>query len=104
MAANLFDFAADRLEQHTSFNRLEARGTLRIALKAAGLDLRGLTVDQLGVVFEKLMPGELERRGVSDADSICGTVINDLADSPTPTDTNSPSSVDGIFRRLGGDG
>jgi hypothetical protein len=103
MAADLFDFAAERLEQHTSFNRLEARGTLRIALKSAGLDHKGLTVDQLGVVFEKLMPGELEQRGVSDAAPACRAVIDDLANSPTPTDAAVPDDVDGIFRRLGGD-
>ena len=104
MAADLFDFAAERLEQHTSFSRLEARGTLRIALKSAGLDLKSLTIDQLGVVFEKVMPGELEQRGVSDAASICGAVVDDLANSPTSTDASSSSDVDGIFRRLGGDG
>ena len=37
MGAALFDFAADQLEQHTGLSRLEARGTLRIALKDAGL-------------------------------------------------------------------
>ena len=103
MAADLFDFAAERLEQHTSFNRLEARGTLRIALKSAGLDPTSLTVDQLAVVFEKLMPGELEQRGVSHAASVCGAVIEDLANSPTPTDAAASDDVDGIFRRLGGD-
>jgi hypothetical protein len=103
MAADLFDFAADRLEQHTSFSRLEARGTLRIALKSAGLDLNGLSVDQLGVVFEKLMPGELEQRGVSEAAAVCSAVIDDLANSPAVTDAASSDHVDGIFRRLGGD-
>lgn len=102
MAADLFDFAAERLEQHTSFSRLEARGTLRIALKSAGLDAKSLKVDQLSVVFEKLMPGELERRGVRDTALVCGAVIGDLANSPTPTDANSSDDVDGIFSRLGG--
>jgi hypothetical protein len=103
MAADLFDFAADRLEQHTSFNRLEARGTLRIALKSAGLDANGLTVNQLAVVFEKLMPGELELRGVSEVAAVCGAVIDDLANAPAPIDAASADGVDGIFRRLGGD-
>ncbi len=103
MAADLFDFAAERLEQHTSFSRIEARGTLRIALKSAGLDLKNLSVDQLRVVFQKLMPGELEQRGVSDAASVCNSVTGDLANSPASTDSSSADDVDGIFRRLGGD-
>jgi hypothetical protein len=103
MAADLFDFAAERLERHTSFSRLEARGTLRIAIKSAGLELKSLTLDQLRVVFEKLMPGELEQRGVSDAASVCNSVAGDLANSPEAADMVSADDVDGIFRRLGGD-
>lgn len=103
MAADLFDVAADSLEQHTSFSRLEARGTLRIAIKSGGLDLKSLTADQLRVVIEKLMPGELEQRGVSDAASICSRVIGDLENSAAFTDTAPSDDVDGIFRRLGGD-
>jgi hypothetical protein len=71
MAADLFDYAAEGLEQRTGFDRLEARGTLRLALKSAGLDPKSLTADQLGVVFQKLMPGELKLRGVSDAARVC---------------------------------
>ena len=103
MIAALFDLAADRLEHHTGFDRLEARGTLRLALKSAGLDPKDLDVGQLRVVFEKVMPGELETRGVSDAVVICRTVMDEVASSPLPTDTDSSSNLDGIFRRLGGD-
>ena len=103
METTLFDFAAERLEHHTGFSRIESRGTLRLALKSAGLEPKSLSLDELCVVFEKLMPGELEQRGVSDAAPTCRAVIDDLANSPTPTEAASPSDVDGIFRRLGGD-
>ena len=69
METTLFDFAAERLEHHTGFSRIESRGTLRLALKSAGLEPKSLSLDELCVVFEKLMPGELETRGVSDADA-----------------------------------
>ena len=101
MGAALFDLAADQLEQHTGFSRLEARGTLRIALKDAGLDARSVTPGQLCVVFEKVMPIELESRGVKDAADACSAVIEGLANAPTPTDEDSPTDLDGIFRRLG---
>ena len=55
MDATLFDFAAERLEHHTGSDRLEARGTLRIALKSAGLAPNNLTGAQLQVVFEQVM-------------------------------------------------
>lgn len=103
MAATLFDFAAERLEHHTGFNRLEACGTLRIALKFAGLDMDSITAGQLCVVFEKVMPAELEKRGVKEAAEACGAVIEDLANAPAPSDDAPSGDLDGVFRRLGGD-
>ncbi len=60
MDAALLYIAANSLQQHSPYDRLDARGTLRIALKAAGLEPKNLTESQLQVVFEQVMPGELE--------------------------------------------
>jgi len=100
MAVDLFDFAAERLENHASLERLEARGTLRIALKAAGLDSKNLTGAQLQVVFEKLMPGELDSRGVSDVPDVCAAVLADLARAAGDAEEAGATSPDEIFRRL----
>jgi len=56
-----FDHACETLERKTKLSRLEARGTVRLALKAAGLDAGRVTARQMGVVFERIMPGELGR-------------------------------------------
>lgn len=53
---SLFDLIASKLEEATSFNRLEARGTLRIVLKEAGLDIKSLKSDQMKVAVEKFSP------------------------------------------------
>ncbi len=100
MAADLFDFAAERLEQHTGFSQLEARGTLRIALKVAGLDPSAFTAGQLCVVFEKVMPGELDSRGVSDVQDVCAAVLADLESAGDAAADTSATSPDEIFRRL----
>ncbi len=102
MVVSIFDFAAKQLEQHTGFSRLEARGTLRIALKDAGLDARSVNAGQLCVVFEKLMPIELGNRGVADAADVCSAVVEALANAPAFADGDSSNDLDGIFRRLGG--
>ena len=102
MAANLFDFAAERLEHHTSFDRLTARGTLRIALKVAGLDPKNLTGAQLQVVFEKVMPGELDSRGVSNVLAVCAAVIADLESVRGGAEDAIATSPDEIFARLAG--
>ncbi len=100
MAADLFDFAAERLEHHTGFSRIEARGTLRIALKVAGLDAGSITAGQLCVVLEKVMPAELKQRGVKEAAEICGAMMEDLANAPAPSKAAPTTDPDAIFGRL----
>jgi hypothetical protein len=96
----IFDIAAERLEQHSGLDRLEARGTLRIALKIAGLTVESVTAAPLCVVFEKVMLAELETRGVSDAAAVCSAVVDDLANTPSPSEAESSGDLDTIFRRL----
>jgi hypothetical protein len=100
MDATLFDLAAERLEHHTGFDRLEARGTLRIALKAAGLAPNNMTGAQLQVVFEKVMPGELDSSGVSDVRDVCAAVLADLARAGGAAADAAATNTDDIFRRL----
>ena len=100
MTASLFDFTAERLEQHTGLSQLEARGTLRIAVKSAGLNPKNLSVAELRVVFEKLMPGELDQRGVKDTPVVCAAVMRDLESAPVAADDSPSSSPDDVFRRL----
>ena len=102
MSTDLFDHAAEQLERHTNLDRLEARGTLRLAIKQAGLDAKGLTLQQLDAVFEKVMPNELEARGIDAATTTCCTVMAEIRRTAASTDTASKGSVDDIFRRLGG--
>lgn len=102
MPAVLFDIAADQLGANTEMDRLAARGTLRLALKQAGLDPQSLTVAQLRAVFEKLMPGELEARGVSDAAATCSAVMDQVANAASSADLDASNSPDEIFKRLGG--
>ena len=103
MADTLFDIAAESLERNTSFNRLESRGTLRIAIKAAGLEAASTTADQMRVVIEKVMPGELEKRDVSDAKAVCIAVAQEIASTPALFDTSEAGDLDEVFGRLGGD-
>jgi len=102
MATALFDFAAEKLEERADMDRLAARGTLRIALKEAGLDAHKLTVPQLRAVFEKLMPKELDARGVDNPVATCRAVMDEIAHSADAIDVDSSNSPDDVFKRLGG--
>jgi hypothetical protein len=102
MANTLFDIAAEKLEGSAGLDRLAARGTLRIALKEAGLDAQSLTVPHLRAVFEKLMPKELEARGVADATATCNRVMSEVESAANSADLEESSSPEEIFKRLGG--
>lgn len=96
----VFDWTAEALERETSFDRLEARGTLRIALKAAGLEPRSVTRDQMSVVLREVLPQELASRGVPDEVALCTRMDSALASAGV--DTDAPESPDAVFARLGG--
>jgi hypothetical protein len=49
------------------------------------------------------MPGELKKRGVKEAEEVCGAVIDDLANAPAPANEVPASDLDEVFGRLGGD-
>ncbi len=97
---SVFDLATKELGRHTGWSPLVARGTLRIALKAGGLKPETVTPDQLRVVLEKLMPRELELRGVGDPLPVCAAVIEAVGDV---TARQLSSDPDEVFRRLAGD-
>jgi len=101
MADTIFEFVAEKLEAATDLEKLEARGTVRLALKAAGLDARSVTKEQIIVMVEKVLPGELAARGVAGAEAICAQ----LATATKAMDTGDGSgaeSPEDVFRRLGG--
>ena len=83
----------DALESSTSLDRLESRGTVRLALKQAGLDPAGASPAQLAVVVEKLLPAELESRGVDPGvTEALARMLYDMTD-PAATSVESPEAV-----------
>lgn len=94
-----FDYVCGQLEQRTSLDRLAARGTVRIALKQAGLEARTVTPDQMAVVLQRILPGELASRGIDGGDVLCRTIGSGLATLAPGAAVETP---DAVFQRLGG--
>ncbi|MDX1649277.1 MAG: hypothetical protein R3263_05420 [Myxococcota bacterium] len=96
-----FDFVCEQLERSSSLSNLEARGTVRLALKQAGFEARNVSAEELAVVVRKVLPAELKARAVDDADGVCEMLATELkaGDFASTSDDNAPESV---FRRLGG--
>ncbi len=74
----VFEFTTDRLHALTKLDELATRGTVRIALRDAGLDAKGVSRDQMEVVLDRVLPVMLERRGIEDADEVCVTIGGEL--------------------------
>ena len=102
--AAAFDWLCEQLEEHTSLDRLEARGTVRLALKASGLDARTVTPDQVKVLIEKVLAGELTARGIESAESVCDGLSARLAVEAANLRSASDGgeTPDAVFSRLGG--
>jgi hypothetical protein len=97
--ASAFDFVCAQLEQRTSLNRLEARGTVRLALKAAGLDAARVTPAQMRAVVERVLPGELRNRAIQDPERHC-TALAALLASSKLAEAGAGESPEAIFARL----
>lgn len=95
----VFDFVCDKLEQGTSLDRLAIRGTVRIALKQAGLEARSVTPQQMSVVLERVLPAELTTRGVDGGDALCARIRSGVASLAASAQVDTP---DAVFQRLGG--
>ncbi len=100
MTASTFDWVCHELEAATGLDRLVSRGTVRIALKSAGLDAAALTAKQLEAILERVLPAELKARGVGDADRLCSEMLGRLARADLQGGASSQSPEE-IFARLG---
>jgi hypothetical protein len=100
MADSIFDFVAGELERRTDLARLEARGTVRLALKEAGLDARGVTREQMLVTLEKILPGEIRTRGVEQPDPVCEAICSALKSATLDEEPSGDESPEAVFRRL----
>lgn len=100
--SSIFDFTADRLQEATSLDKLAVRGTVRLALKAAGLDPAAVTTRQMLVVLKSVLPGELRKRGVEDPDAVCQRAGEALAGAGLSSDAaDGADRAAAIFARLG---
>ncbi len=100
MADTVFDFVAEELERCSDLEKLEARGTIRLALKNAGFDPREVSTTQMAVVLEQVMPAELRPRGIDNAEALCSQLAQAVKGfTPVGIEPNSVSPED-VFRRL----
>ena len=95
-----FEWTCAELERLTFLDTLEARGTVRISLKEAGLEARSASPHELSVVVGRILARELRARGIENAAEVCENLVVGLkSQGSAPSVGESPEEV---FKRLGG--
>ena len=98
-ASPVFDWTCTQLESATPLNSLEARGTIRIALKSAGLDAAVVSAEEMKILLNRVLPDELEARAVEDATGLGAKLVDRLGEQSF--ESASHESAEAIFARLG---
>jgi len=100
VSESVFEFVASELEQRSGLDNLEARGTLRLALKSSGLTVREVTPEQMAVVLEQVMPRELKMRGIENPESVCEELSQAVKGMNAEAGKSAGTSPEDVFRRL----
>ena len=100
MSESLFEFVAAELKKRSDLEDLEARGTIRLALKSSGLTAGEVTKKQMTVVIDQVMPRELRVRGVEDPEAVCRELSEAILGLEVDEDESAGASPEDVFRRL----
>ena len=98
--SRVFDWVCENLAESTEFTAIEARGTVRIALKKSGLDVASLTAAQMQVVVKRVMPDELRRRGIEDGQQRCDALAAALHEMNFGAGEPPRDSPEAVFARI----
>lgn len=93
-----FAWTCAEIERVTSLSELVARGTVRLALKQAGLEAQSVSGDQMAIVLGEILPRELAARAVENAPRLC----SEIAQRIRGRNFAGGDAVVDVFQRLGG--
>ena len=100
MPESLFEFVASELERRSGLDNLEARGTVRLALKSSGLTAREVTQEQMAIVLAQVMPRELQMRGIEEPETLCAELAQAVKNIKAEERESASGSPEDVFRRL----
>jgi hypothetical protein len=100
VSESLFEFVAAELQKRSDLENLEARGTIRLALKSSGLTASEVTREQMVVIIDQVLPRELQVRGVENPDGVCGELSQAVKGFEVEEGESAGASPEDVFRRL----
>ena len=80
----VFEWLSDSLERRTGLSRMQARGTLRLALHEVGLESVRLSAGQARVLLQRVLPDQLRARGIADGEAACAEIVEQLTRAGLP--------------------
>ena len=95
----VFEWVCDRLESSIGWNRLVARGTVRLALKEMGLDPRTVGKKEMSIALRTVIARALEVHRVDGGRALCERLERELATAVM--EAASVDTPEAIFKRLG---
>jgi len=93
-----FAWTCVEIERAAGLSELVARGTVRLALKQAGLDAQTVSGKEMAIVLRAILPQELANRAVADSKRVC----SELAARILTRNFEGSDAVVDVFQRLGG--
>jgi len=100
-SVGVFDFVCAEIERSTSLDGPVARGTVRLALKEAGLNADSVDPAGMEVVVEKILPGELAAHRIEGVDELCRRLVHTLATRQFATTHDRAGDAASVLDRLG---
>jgi hypothetical protein len=93
-----FTWTCAEIERATTLSELVARGTVRLALKQAGLEAQSVSGDEMAIVLREILPRELAARAIPHAPKLC----SEIAVRIQGRNFKGADAVVDVFNRLGG--
>jgi hypothetical protein len=93
-----FLWTCAEIERAAALSELVARGTVRLALKQAGLEAQSVSGDEMAIVLREILPRELTARAVAHAPKLCSEIAVRLR----ARNFAGADAVVDVFGRLGG--
>jgi hypothetical protein len=100
VSESLFELVAEGLQKHSDLENLEARGTIRLALKSSGLTAQEVTPEQMVVIIDQVLPRELQVRGVENPEGVCRELSQTAKGFKAENGESAGTSPEDVFRRL----
>lgn len=97
-----FERVCADLERHTSLNRLQARGVIRLTLKEAALDAKTVTNREMIAVVTRVLNSKLVAQGIpaNKGISVCDKLVESLARVKDEGTTQEPAAMFARIERV----